>query len=725
MSWVNTGRCVVLVICVAFALALSAAAEAAIPDRLYVIDESQMTEEESLMVQSLQGIVARNAPDDEPQIWISGNIDPATLDYITHAYGIATTSESDPWRLVDRFEGYLQGYVRCDIGLRSMNVAAPAAAVFSGVVAGSSVVANTLGASPYNLSPLIDARGVDESYLLGWPWDDLNHGLLIELSVLPPGRRHLRDLAASEVAIPYWYVGGMEALRADAMAATTDHSRVIGWTGDNDERTWIRTASYYQHPAVRAESCHNLSVLSRLGSGNTYNQKATSHSGRAVTSDGVHYVCIVMVGGWDIGWTLNRFGGSNWFGSRHRGDFPMNWEISPALLRFAPPGLGYFYSLAMPDDFFVSAASGYGMLYVDKYPGLATYASILGPMVKQTDLRIVNVVGDENLSLSYAAPYLDQPEVLGVFYRTYDNYYTGIPAGQYATRNGKVIWPYRYSLWNNGQPGHAATEIADAIQNDPHRSPTSDPLSYSLVAIYPNDPAGTWPDGSTVMDQVAVMVDRLAATTRVRLVSAEEFMFHLRRNFGDGWSGPSFPDVTTTHWAWEWVEGIYSASIVQGYPDGSYHPQDVVARDQMAAFLARALAGGEANVPNPTCTEPPFPDVACDSWARKYIAYCKNAGIVGGYEDGLYHPERPVARDQLAVFIARALAGSDSAVPDLECTTPPFPDVPCNFWARRHIVYCKDRGIVAGYPDGFYYPGVLVSRDQMAVFVSRAFGLVD
>ena len=125
------------------------------------------------------------------------------------------------------------------------------------------------------------------------------------------------------------------------------------------------------------------------------------------------------------------------------------------------------------------------------------------------------------------------------------------------------------------------------------------------------------------------------------------------------------------------------------------------------------------------CAEPPFPDVACDSWARKYIAYCKNVGIVGGYEDGLYHPERPVARDQLAVFIARALAGSDAAVPDLECTTPPFPDVPCNFWARRHIVYCKDRGIVAGYPDGFYYPGGLVSRDQMAVFVSRAFGLVD
>jgi hypothetical protein len=63
--------------------------------------------------------------------------------------------------------------------------------------------------------------------------------------------------------------------------------------------------------------------------------------------------------------------------------------------------------------------------------------------------------------------------------------------------------------------------------------------------------------------------------------------------------------------------------------------------------------GGDAAIPDPV---PPatFPDVADTFWAYKQVEYCVGQGVVKGYDDGLYHPERVVTRDQMAVYIARA-----------------------------------------------------------------------
>ena len=52
-----------------------------------------------------------------------------------------------------------------------------------------------------------------------------------------------------------------------------------------------------------------------------------------------------------------------------------------------------------------------------------------------------------------------------------------------------------------------------------------------------------------------------------------------------------------------------------------------------------------------------------------------------------------------------------------------FPDVPAGFWAGTAGQACVDHEVVQGYDDGNYYPANIVTRDQMAVYVARAFGL--
>ncbi len=75
----------------------------------------------------------------------------------------------------------------------------------------------------------------------------------------------------------------------------------------------------------------------------------------------------------------------------------------------------------------------------------------------------------------------------------------------------------------------------------------------------------------------------------------------------------------------------------------------------MAVYVARAMVapGGDAAIPDPV---PPatFPDVPDTFWSYKQVEYCVSQSVVAGYDDGLYHPEYPVDRGQMAVYIARA-----------------------------------------------------------------------
>jgi hypothetical protein len=120
-----------------------------------------------------------------------------------------------------------------------------------------------------------------------------------------------------------------------------------------------------------------------------------------------------------------------------------------------------------------------------------------------------------------------------------------------------------------------------------------------------------------------------------------------------------------------------------------------------------------------------FTDVPADHWAYRHVEYCVGAGIVQGYPDGSYHPDEAVNRGQMAVYVARAVAGGDDGVP-LDTDGAAFTDVTgTNEWAwcYRYVEYCAGEGIVQGYADGSYRPANEVTRDQMAVYVQRAFGL--
>jgi hypothetical protein len=188
-----------------------------------------------------------------------------------------------------------------------------------------------------------------------------------------------------------------------------------------------------------------------------------------------------------------------------------------------------------------------------------------------------------------------------------------------------------------------------------------------------------------------------------------------------GWRPPIFYDVPPHNWAFEEVEACCRAGIVGGYPDGLYHPTLSVSRAQMAVFISRAVAGGDENIPAGPA-EPTFEDVPNDHWAYRHVEYCFANDVVRGFSPLIYGPDEAVSRAAMAVFISRAVAGGDENVP-AGPAEPTFEDVPTDHWAYKHIEYAVSEDIVQGYDPFSYAPAVTVSRDQMAVFICRAFDL--
>ncbi|MBN1460712.1 MAG: S-layer homology domain-containing protein, partial [Armatimonadetes bacterium] len=56
--------------------------------------------------------------------------------------------------------------------------------------------------------------------------------------------------------------------------------------------------------------------------------------------------------------------------------------------------------------------------------------------------------------------------------------------------------------------------------------------------------------------------------------------------------------------------------------------------------------------------------------------------------------------------------------------TPTFLDLGTWHWAYKHIEFIAEAGIATGYPDGYYRPNADCTRDQMAVYIARGFGLM-
>ncbi|HKF42497.1 MAG TPA: Ig-like domain repeat protein [Thermoanaerobaculia bacterium] len=216
--------------------------------------------------------------------------------------------------------------------------------------------------------------------------------------------------------------------------------------------------------------------------------------------------------------------------------------------------------------------------------------------------------------------------------------------------------------------------------------------------------------------------------------------------------GRSFTDVSTSHVFYPFVERILHFGITAGCTATTYCPDDSVFRLQMAIFLARAQAGGDGNVPSSgTAQGSPyncagggtslFTDVPPTDPFCRHVHYIFSTGVTTGCVTSpprQYCPSDNVTRGQMALFVARAVAGSDAAVPvtygpdpgtgrSYSCNPQSpdlhFSDITTSDIFCRHVHYLWAKDVISGFPDGSYGPALLVSRGAMSKFLANGFNL--
>ena len=170
------------------------------------------------------------------------------------------------------------------------------------------------------------------------------------------------------------------------------------------------------------------------------------------------------------------------------------------------------------------------------------------------------------------------------------------------------------------------------------------------------------------------------------------------------------------------VDCVFAQGISIGTAGGTYDPNGMTRRDQMASFIVRSLEAAGYDLPAPS--DQGFTDIAGNEHEGN-IQVLAAIGVTEGTTETTYTPAQLVRRDQMASFLVRAAEYAYEGA-DLEVgpePVPAFSDVPAsNTHADNVNTAALVVGVAEGQPSGSYQPAQPVKRQQMASFLVR---LVD
>ena len=118
---------------------------------------------------------------------------------------------------------------------------------------------------------------------------------------------------------------------------------------------------------------------------------------------------------------------------------------------------------------------------------------------------------------------------------------------------------------------------------------------------------------------------------------------------------PTFDDVPTNAWYYDYVEAAVQLGIVEGYKNaqgnltGKFGPSDIVNRAAATKILVNAFS-----VPTTLSPASKFSDVKSGAWFYDFVVTAYNQSILDGYANGKFGPSDPVTRAQVAKLVVNA-----------------------------------------------------------------------
>lgn len=195
------------------------------------------------------------------------------------------------------------------------------------------------------------------------------------------------------------------------------------------------------------------------------------------------------------------------------------------------------------------------------------------------------------------------------------------------------------------------------------------------------------------------------------------------------------------HWAEQQIEQAVAEGWVDGYPDGSFHPDDTITQ---AEFTKMLLAAFRLTPDSETVTwmwnnkkwahdkgwtvaiETYYPALTDMNthWLTKQgwlkAAYASGVLIPADYDGGKYGPDLPVRRYTIALQTIRAM-GMVSTAQKIATDDLTYSDnAQIQDWVKGYVKVAAQNNVMSGYPDGSFGPKRTATRAEAVVTVARA-----
>ena len=174
--------------------------------------------------------------------------------------------------------------------------------------------------------------------------------------------------------------------------------------------------------------------------------------------------------------------------------------------------------------------------------------------------------------------------------------------------------------------------------------------------------------------------------------------------------GSHFSDIDEDDWYYDNVMDAADNGYISGMGDGTFNPMGSTTRAQFASMIANAM-GYEADPEAPSM----FRDVADDFWGKAAINFCVQNGILTGYEDGSFQPNKAITRQEAASILRNAFELT-------ETTSELFPDDSAIAgWAKESVYLVKASGLMKGDAGtGNFRPTSTITRAEAASILMNA-----
>lgn len=167
----------------------------------------------------------------------------------------------------------------------------------------------------------------------------------------------------------------------------------------------------------------------------------------------------------------------------------------------------------------------------------------------------------------------------------------------------------------------------------------------------------------------------------------------------------AYSDITEDYdWAKEAIRVLSEKNTLNGYPDGTFLPEQNVTRAELAKMVCTLLGNGDSIT---------YADVTETDWFYPYVSQS------GGYftQTTAFYPNRPATREEVAFAVYSALNLKEHPT-DKKISFSDQADITSTYLAG--IKFLNEQEVLTGYPDGSFRPQNPITRAETAVILYRA-----